>query len=231
MQQYSAVSSILLQENRFSPLSQRAFFLLHTSARNMVIACAAELTASFARPPWRIVQNRPPPITPFSLDLLGSTAVNILVPVLVPVIFLLIPKFPNKTRPYAHGLVIKAVKEGQLFWVTIALCAVGYYQLYTYIRLRTGEAAHEVAIIGIIFLALINVVSMVLVVLQALEIPAPLPPPRRHVSERFDHGLLRTSIWLLLVTIAIVCGSHYVTASAVADAKLTSVHASRGSSR
>jgi hypothetical protein len=168
---------------------------------------------------------------PFFLDLLGWIAVNILVPALVPLIFLLIPKIPNKTRPYAHGLVIKAVKDWQLFWVTIALCAVGYYELYAYIRLRTGEAAHEVAIIGIIFLALINLVSMVLVVLQALEIPRPLSSPWIHVSEGFDRGLLRTSIWLLFVTIVIVCGSHYVTASAVADAKLTSVHTSRDCGR
>ena len=95
----------------------------------------------------------------FILDFIGWIAVNIAVPVLAPILFLLLPKIPNKTRPYADGLVLKAVKDGQLFWVTIALCAVGSYELYGYIQAGVTGLRHTVAIAGIVEFILFTICS------------------------------------------------------------------------
>ncbi|MEC5217770.1 hypothetical protein RCH09_002732 [Actimicrobium sp. GrIS 1.19] len=151
-------------------------------------------------------------------DFIGWIAVNILVPTLAPIIFLLLPKIPRKTRPYAKGLVLKAVQDGQLFWVTIALCAVGCYELYTYVQTGVEGLWHTGAIIGIVWFAVSSLVSMVLVLLQAIDIPGEVAQPA--VVGSHDSGLVSISVWFVLMTAVTVCGSHYLAAIATNNATL-----------
>lgn len=145
----------------------------------------------------------------FFFDFIGWIAVNILVPTLAPIIFLLLPRVPRKTRPFADGLVLKAVQDGQLFWVTIALCAVGCYELYTYVQTGATGLWHTGAIVGIVCLAIFSIVSMVLVVLQAMDIPAQATQPPVVVMSH-DSGLVSLSVWFVVVTAVTVSGSHYL---------------------
>lgn len=155
----------------------------------------------------------------FFFDFIGWIAVNILVPTLAPIIFLLLPKIPRKTRPYAKGLVLKAVQDGQLFWVTIALCTVGCYELYTYVQTGVEGLWHTGAIVGIVWFAVFSLVSMVLVVLQAMDIPVQVAQPPVAVMSH-DSGLVSMSVCFVLVTAVTVCGSHYLAAIASENAIL-----------
>jgi cellobiose-specific phosphotransferase system component IIC len=156
----------------------------------------------------------------FFFDFIGWVAVNILVPTLAPIIFLLLPKIPRKTRPFSKGLVLRAVQDGQLFWVTIALCAVGCYELYTYIEAGAKGFGHAGAIGGIVVFSICIIVSMVLVVLQAIDIPMPSNAPPAVQSH--DSGLVKTSVWFVLVISVMVCGSHYLAANESESAILAS---------
>lgn len=155
----------------------------------------------------------------FVFDFLGWVAVNVLVPTLVPILFLLLPKIPRKTRPYAKGLVLKAVQDGQLFWVTIALCAVGCYELYTYVQAGVAGIMHSGAIIGIVWFAIFGLVSMILVVLQAMDIPVQ-NAPTSGAAASYDSGLVSVSVWLVVVIAVSVCGAHYLAATATENAIL-----------
>jgi MFS family permease len=97
--------------------------------------------------------------------------VNIFFPVIAPILLLLLPKALKKTRPYAKGLVLKAVQDGQLFWLTVAICAVGAYELYAYSQVEADQS-NRAAAWGVILLLLIFWgISVVLGVLSALSIP------------------------------------------------------------
>lgn len=97
--------------------------------------------------------------------------VNIVVPVLAPLVLPLILKIPPKTRPFAKGLVLKSVIDGQLFWVVIALCAVECYELFGYLEHAPRGWQHHAAVTAIGFHVLLIGFSMILVLAEALELP------------------------------------------------------------
>jgi MFS family permease len=97
--------------------------------------------------------------------------VNIFFPVIAPILLLLVPKLLKKTRPYAKGLVLKAVQDGQLFWLTVALSAVGAYELYVYAQVEADQSNKTAAWFVILLLLALWGISVVLGVLSALSIP------------------------------------------------------------
>lgn len=177
------------------------------------------------------------------LDMLVWVAINIFVTAVLPIIALLIPKVPKKTRPFANGLVLKAVQDGQLFWVAVALCAVGCYEFGSYIDSGKPLIGRVFAVCCIIGLIGVLCTSIALVLLQALDIPdtkvatplggsvsgsgtnvgnAPSLTSSTQVvaSTTHDAGLVRVSIWCLVAAAVVASIGHYFAASAAESAIL-----------
>ena len=161
------------------------------------------------------------------MELVGWAAVNILVPVVLPFLILLLPKLIRKTRRHAHGLVLRAVQDGQLFWVATALCAVGSYELYLYAQAEVTRRAGLTATAGIIIFSLLALVSIILVVLQALDIPEAQQVntcgnevEAGQVRPPFDKGVVVLSLALVLLASVMACAAHYLAATAAANAIL-----------
>jgi len=145
-------------------------------------------------------------------DFIVWICINIFIPALAPVLLLLMPKIPRKTRPYAKGVVLKAIQDGQLFWVSTAQCSVGLYEFYTYFNRNMQQTNHVLAWFCVLTLGAILLASVTLVLLQALDF--------NDMPERLDHGLIMASIILLGVAAAISCYGHYLAAQSNQSATL-----------
>jgi len=170
------------------------------------------------------------------LDFLIWFSVNIFVPVILPFLLLLVPKMIENTEPYAKGLIIKAVQDGQLFWLTVALSAVGIYELCVYLQLATSTLGRITAVIGIIALAILWFLSILLAVLHALNLPSVKGSPAPAASEEGiqqpvlqesasqqrapDMGMVKTSRGFLTIAALIATVGHCFAASVSNDAIL-----------
>jgi len=150
-------------------------------------------------------------------ELIVWVSVNILVPVVVPFLLLLLPKAIAKTRPYGKGLVLKGVQDGQLFWLAVALCAVGSYELYVYLQTNVPQPAHFLACFVIVLFGGIALISVVLVLFHSLDIPRQggEPAPRRA-----DTGMVFTSAAFVVFAAITASVSHYLAAAATDSAIL-----------
>ena len=150
-----------------------------------------------------------------AFDFFVWIVVNICVPVLAPLVFPLALKIPPKTRPYAKGLVLKSIADGQLFWVVIALCAVESYELFGYLDDAPKGWPHNVAVTAIWFHIILIGFSMILVLCEALDLP-PVAKQQQGASgpSVSDRTVLRWSIGSTILVAATFTFAHYVVASA-----------------
>lgn len=157
-------------------------------------------------------------MTPWAVELIIWVSINILIPVVIPLLLLLLPKAVEKTRPYGRGLVLKAVQDGQLFWLTTALCATGSFELYLYLQNEIAQPAHTFACFGIVGFGGIALISVVLVLLHALKIPR---RESKSVAHGPDIGIVLLSMACVLLASASASVSHYLAARASESATLS----------
>ena len=184
----------------------------------------------------------------FNLELLIWFGVNIFVPVVLPFLILLIPLGIKKTRPYGKGLILKAVQDGQLFWLAIALCAVGSYELYAYQQVESDRTYRIAAGFTILGLVIIWGISLLLAVLHSLDIPQQAEKTKsigdttkvpaknapgsasmatetdaalgRPALPEPDMGMVKTSVTFVVLVAIAASVSHHLSASATQSAIL-----------
>lgn len=103
-----------------------------------------------------------------TLQFIAWILVHIAIPILAPIALLPLLAVSRTFRSSANGVVYNAVKNGQLLWVAIALCAGACYEMGAYLEHAT-TVGHAFAWTGLFFCMFLITISAVLVMLGAID--------------------------------------------------------------
>lgn len=129
--------------------------------------------------------------------------INILIPVVGPLIVLWFFSLPTNIAALTRHIVIKSIGKGELFWAVMGMAAATCYDLDAFKAIATNPNSVKIAnwayaahLCAILF-------AVIMVGLNSLEpipgSPPPAVPPNPHIPDRFIFGC---SIgFLLLVTV------------------------------
>ena len=89
--------------------------------------------------------------------------VNVVVPIFSPLLLLLLLKIPPSYSRLSKGIVTRAVKDGQLFWIVIPMAAAAGYDAG--VALGHPSVTKWIAWLALMYHILVIVISAVLVML------------------------------------------------------------------
>jgi len=141
-------------------------------------------------------------ISPF-LDwwaLLAWSAINILVPVLLPLLILKLLTVPQVTSQLARDCVVKSIGKGELFWAAMGMAAATCYELFALQKLvSTGNSFGLTWFVIWIHLGII-LCSAIVVGLGSLNEPLPACG-NPHIPDR-------RVFWASIATLIVTAGSY-----------------------
>lgn len=144
----------------------------------------------------------------------GWLLVNIAVPILAPIALFPLLSVGTKYRGRVHELVMRSIREGQLFWTVIAMCAAASYEAAVYMSGLEGEEisfGRTIAWTAIAWHIALIVISAVLIVLRTME----ATDEEVHAATLQAAGdagqapqIMVVSIWMLVATAVSFTATH-----------------------
>jgi len=102
----------------------------------------------------------------------GWLAINILIPVVAPLVLLWLAGIPPATAPLAVNNVRKSIGKGELLWAVMGMAAATCYELASLQELKTDASWTNTIWTTFGFHIFLIVVAVVLVGLSSLDLPA-----------------------------------------------------------
>jgi hypothetical protein len=143
------------------------------------------------------------------IKFLGWFLLNVGVPLLAPLALLPLLGAGRKDRGKVKVLIRWAIRDGQLYWPVVAMCAAACYDAagtFANPRAEPGTVNSTLAWLAIGWHVLIIVVSSVLVTVGAMDITA---TKAREVNEGALSPLVLISITLSITTALTFSATHY----------------------
>jgi hypothetical protein len=135
----------------------------------------------------------------------GWWAINILIPVIGPLFLLWLFGFPPSTAPLASNNVIKSIGKGELLWVVMSMAAATCYDLASLEAIASVAAWSNPIWIAFGLHIFLIVVSIIVVGLNSLDLPAGYTPANPHIP---DKRIFRMSILALGVVMVTYSATH-----------------------
>lgn len=126
-------------------------------------------------------------------------AINILVPVLLPLLVLRLLRIPKVTANLARDSVIKSIGKGELFWIAMGMAAAACYELFALQKLTTTAAGF-----GLVWLALwmhLGIILCSAIVVGLSSLNAASSTGNSHVPDR-------RVFWASIVTLIVTASSY-----------------------
>lgn len=133
-------------------------------------------------------------------------AINILVPVLLPLLILRLLRVPQVTARLARNSIVKSIGKGELFWVAMAMAAATCYELFALQKLVSTSNSFGLTWLVIWIHLGIILCSAIVVGLGSLNEPSP-SCGNPHIPDR-------RVFWVSIATL-IVTASSYTTVHAI----------------
>lgn len=129
---------------------------------------------------------------------------NIGVPVCAPIALLPLLRFSRFYRHTSKGIAIRAVRDGQLFWVVISMSASACYEIGCALGEASSDGARAFMFAGLLWHGIAIVGSSILVSFGSAD--STPHPSYRNGDELPDHRLM----WLSFVMTAIIAVSYFL---------------------
>lgn len=129
---------------------------------------------------------------------------NIGVPVCAPIALLPLLNFSRFYRHTSKGIAIRAVQDGQLFWVVISMSASACYEIGSALGESTSDGARAFMFAGLLWHGIAIVGASILVSFGSAD--STPHPTYRHSGETPDHRLM----WLSFIMTAIIAASYFL---------------------
>ncbi|MGF6994361.1 hypothetical protein P3T25_002716 [Paraburkholderia sp. GAS32] len=129
---------------------------------------------------------------------------NVGVPVFAPIALLPLLSFSRLYRYASKGISARAIREGQLLWVVISMCASACYEIGSALSEASTNSTLAFMLAGLLWHVLFIVAASVLVSFAAAD---SVSQPVHDCSERTRD---RRLIWLSLVMTAIIATSFSI---------------------
>lgn len=127
--------------------------------------------------------------------------INILIPVVGPLIVLWIFSLPSNIAALTKHIVIKSIGKGELFWAVMGMAAATCYDLDAFKGIGTNATSIKIANWAYAAHLFVIFFAVVMVGLNSLEpVPGPPPPPaptNPHIPDKFI--FVSSIVFLLLV--------------------------------
>lgn len=144
----------------------------------------------------------------------GWLLLNVAIPLAAPIAIFPLLGAGTKYRGRVRELIMRSVREGQLFWTVIALCAAASYKAAVYMGTLKGadiSIGRMIAWTAIAWHIAIIVISAVLIVLGAMEAAddkdrAPTLQATQVAAQAPQ--IMVVSIWLSIATAVSVTATH-----------------------
>jgi len=142
--------------------------------------------------------------------------INVAIPLLAPIALLPLLGAGRRYQGKVKKLVIRSLKEGQLFWTVIAMCAAACYEAAVHLDQLTRtpdemKSGHVIGWIAIGWHVAVIVASAVLVLLGTMdafdEETLGTAPPAQAPNEDIS-TIMATSIWISIITAVTLTATH-----------------------
>lgn len=132
---------------------------------------------------------------------------NVGVPVLAPVALLPLMGFSRLYRPISKGIATQAIREGQLLWVVISMCASACYEIGHALGDMPSGETFTLLLAGLAWHGMFIVIASVLVSLGAAD--SAHGAPQGENGEATDQRLMWWSLVMTALVAASFSISHY----------------------
>jgi hypothetical protein len=137
-----------------------------------------------------------------SLGRFGWFFLNIGVPVFAPVALLPLLSFSRAHGQSAGTLVLQSVRDGQLLWVVISMCASACYEIGAAINGAVSDEARAIMLAGLLWHGMIIVASTVVLSVAATD------SNTRGLYVSYEEAPNRKLMWSSVIITAIVTASY-----------------------
>jgi hypothetical protein len=132
---------------------------------------------------------------------------NVGVPVFGPIALLPLLSLSRVFRRASQGIAIKAIKDGQLVWVVISMCASACYEIGSALGDARTDGSLAFMLAGLVWHVLFIIVASILVSFAAAD--AVYHPARNDSEEPCDRRLMWFSLFMTAAVAASFSASHY----------------------
>jgi hypothetical protein len=129
---------------------------------------------------------------------------NVGVPVFAPIALLPLLNFSRFYRPASKGIAMRSVRDGQLLWVVISMCASACYEIGGALGEASSDGTRALMLAGLLWHGMVIVAASVVVSLGGADSMPRLP------NDCDDQVPDRRLMWVPVITTAIIAASYSV---------------------